>query len=131
MSTAAVSEAPSPAAPGAENDEEPRPYQTEPDKYVKGQSCVALRFVGSKQDATDGEAFTPEYVHQIYDNESIALPPDSRPLKMEVLYTAGSLDLWLRCADDAKPQGEAAEDAFYALAGALPPPCSRYARARR
>ena len=44
-------------APTAAADEPPRPYETEPDKYVRSQSCMALRFVGSKQEATEGEAF--------------------------------------------------------------------------
>ena len=72
---------------------------------------------GALHDVTQHPPCTPQrtcaqrtcaYLHQIFDNEAIELPQASRPLKMEVLYTAASLDMWIRCADDAEPKAGAA-----------------------
>ena len=107
---------------------EVKPWVKEPDRFVAAHDCLRLRFVGSAAELSNSgdsnSTFTPQYVHQIFDNEAIELPPASRPLKMEVLYTAASLDLWIRSADDAEPKGEAAMDALYALAAELPTPCT-------
>lgn len=107
---------------------EAKPWVKEPDRFVAAHDCLRLRIVGSGAELNDsgdnGSTFTPQYVHQIFDNEAIELPPASRPLKMEVLYTAASLDLWIRCADDAEPKTDAGMDALYALAAELPTPCA-------
>ena len=108
---------------------EEKPWVKEPERFVAAHDCLRLRFVGSAAELSDSgdsrsATFTPQYVHQIFDNEAIELPLASRPLNMEVLYTAASLNLWIRCANDAAPQADAAMDALYALMAELPAPCA-------
>jgi len=104
--------------------EPPAPWVAEPDRFVDAHECLSLRFVGSAAQLRSDKTYTPQYVHQIFKDEAIDLPPSSRPLKMEVLYSAASLEVWIRCANDAEPEGDAAMDALYALAGQLPAPCA-------
>ena len=115
--------------PAEEEVVEEKPWVKEPERFVAAHDCLRLRFVASAAELSDSgnsssTTFTPQYVHQIFDNEAIELPLASRPLNMEVLYTAASLDLWIRCADDATPQADAAMDALYALMAELPAPCA-------
>ena len=104
-----------------------KPWVKEPDRFVDAHDCLRLRFVGSAAELRGDETFTPQYVHQIFTDEAIELPPASRPLKLEVLYTAASLELWFRSADDAEPPADEAMDALYSLAAQLPAPCASLA----
>ena len=115
--------------PAEEEVAEEKPWVKEPERFVAAHDCLRLRFVGSAAELSNSAdsrstTFTPQYVHQIFEDEAIELPLASRPLNMEVLYTAASLDLWIRCADDAAPQADAAMDALYALMAELPAPCA-------
>ena len=125
MSAEAISAEPKPAEEVAEE----KPWGKEPERFVAAHDCLRLRFVGSAAELSNSAdsrstTFTPQYVHQIFEDEAIELPLAARPLNMEVLYTAASLDLWIRCADDAAPQADAAMDALYALMAELPAPCA-------
>ena len=138
------------AGAAADEEEPEKPWIKEPEKFVDAHECLKLRFVGSAAELRGDKTYTPQYVHQIFENEALELPPASRPLNMEVLYSAASLELWLRCADGAEPQvcclpcthpapvpahvanplssparqGDAAMDALYALSAQLPAPCA-------
>lgn len=122
-----------PAPKRAKPDEEagadaPAPlYEKEPEKYVSARDAIKLAFVGA--DGAGDARFVPEYVHQIFEGESIACPPAERPLNIEVLYAASTLDVYYRLAGDPPPELEgAAEAAMYKLAEALPPPAGSLAQ---
>lgn len=114
---------PEPAAePAAESEPEPEPWVAEPERFVSARDAVKLLFVEDSPPEKVGtaEAYSPppEFVHQIFEREAIALPCALRPLCIEVLNSAASLHVLLRCN---QPMSEApVEDAMYRLAEVMP-----------
>lgn len=117
-------------APPEEEDEPPHPWESEPDKYVNGQTVLSLRFIGSAGEAAactslaDADAatitsYTPEFVHQVFDPEgAIACPVADRPqLKLAVNYSASTLD-WCHAMQGGAP----AQAALEQLGFVMPPP---------
>jgi len=94
-------------------------WESEPARFVRAQDVVRLRPVSGLSDLPQGASsgFTPAFLHQYFEDESIALPEADRPLRIEVLYGASTLKLHMRCD---RPMEGTVEDAMYALAAQLP-----------
>mmetsp|Transcript_30428 Transcript_30428/g.50371 ORF Transcript_30428/g.50371 Transcript_30428/m.50371 type:complete len:445 (+) Transcript_30428:105-1439(+) len=97
----------------------PPPWETEPNRFVEAQHCIRLRFVDISLAASD--EFAPEFTHQIFEREAIELPLALRPLKMEIVHAATTLDACLHCD---RPMTGAVEDAVFSLAAKLPLSCN-------
>jgi len=91
------------------------PFVQAPARYAHANECIRLRFVGRDGQVSHGVA--PDFTHQIFENESLELPPEQRPLTIEVFYSAITLEVFVQC--DREMEG-AVEDAMFQLAGALP-----------
>ena len=94
------------------------PHEREPDEYISARDAVSLVFVGARDAADDASAsHKPEYTHQVFTGESIAMPKAQRPFTIDVLYAASTLDHFIRCN---RPLDGAVEDAMYTLADKFP-----------
>jgi hypothetical protein len=98
-------------------EEKPPLWETAPSEYVKGQEVVRLRMVSAAGAEGASAPFAPEFVHQIFDGEALALPEAERPLTIEVLYAEDSLALFAKCD---RPMTGAVEPIMYKLAEELP-----------
>jgi len=99
-------------------------WKREPEQYISAQEALTLRLVSDPTNLNKAVCFKPEFVHQIFPNEALAVPIPSRPLKVEVLYTSASLDVFLRLVGDSRLEGPG-EDVLYKIADELPSPiCS-------
>ena len=107
----------------AEADEQ-FPWEKQPGKYIDGASAVTLKFVASLEDASQVSALPShkvEFVHQIFDPEgAIECPESERPLQLEVIYSAATLDVCHKFDPAQASTGVA--DAMMRLAAALPSP---------
>ena len=106
---AATSEA---QAGAGDEGEAPAPlHVTRPDLYISAKDAIRLKF--------GALAFQPEFVHQIFEGESIKhSAADGPPFVIEVNYSLTTHDLFYAC----NPNHAAAEAALYTLAAALPTP---------
>lgn len=107
-------------ASGTEAAPPPPPHEKEPDKYISARDAVSLVFVGARDAAADTSSCVshkPEYTHQVFTGESIAMPKAQRPFTIDVLYAASMLDHFIRCN---RPLDGAVEDAMYTLADKFP-----------
>ena len=112
------------SAATADDEPEPARHTRDPQNFQDGVSAIKLRFVVEDGDAEAVVDHPIEYAHQIY-------PPDgsiasAKPIAIQVLYAASTLDLFFRLADGAPLEG-AAETAMFALADAMPPACASLA----
>ena len=80
---------------------------------------LRVRFVAGAADLDDAAAaHVPEYA-LCFDDEKIAVPPSCRPLTLEVVHAATSLEFCVRPLT-AAPSDPAVGDALFTLAAALP-----------
>jgi len=105
------------AAPSEDDAAEPPLHERKPESYTSARRALRLQFI--RADGDESEEYEPEFVHQIFDEESIEYPSDAAPLAIKVRYSLATLDL---CYEANVPIEGAAEAALYTLAGALPTP---------
>ena len=107
-----------------EAEEEPRRCETSPERFVDGSKAVFVRFIATPLEAeaiqSEGSpAFPAEYVHQIFEPDgAIECPPEERPMRIEVAYSAASLDYVVLPSGSGKAVTQAAQT----LAATLPSP---------
>ena len=99
---------------------EPTPVEAEEDDgFLPAQDVLRVRVVASAADLDDAAAaHAPEYA-LCFDDEKIAVPPSCRPLTLEVVHAATSLEFCVRPLT-ATPSDPAVGDALFTLAAALP-----------
>lgn len=123
MKRARPEEAPEAAGTDESNDE-PFPWETQPSKYLDGTTVVKLKFVGTLDEAAKVSTLpthSVEFVHQIFDNQgAIECSESERPLQLEVVYSAATLDVCHKLDPTKASTGVA--DSMMRLAAALPSP---------
>lgn len=123
MKRARPEEAPEAAGTDESNDE-PFPWETQPSKYLDGTTVVKLKFVGTLDEAAKVSTLpthSVEFVHQIFDNQgAIECSESERPLQLEVVYSASTLDVCHKLDPTKASTGVA--DSMMRLAAALPSP---------
>ena len=103
----------------------PTPWDAQPEHFICARSAVRLLFINGgtpppesvSVEDVPSKSFEPEYVHQTFEREAIALPTSLRPLRIETVYTNPSLHALIRCN---QPMSEApVEEAMYRLAASF------------
>ena len=96
------------------------PYEREPDKYVRANDVLRLRFLSGAEE--DKKSHRPEFTHQIWDDESIERPTGKEPFHIDLVYSASTLELFFEL--EGTPMTGPVEEALYKLADKMPPPCA-------
>ena len=106
--------------------EEKFPWEENPTKYIDGAKAVSLKFVGSLEEANDVSSlpsYPVEFVHQIFEPQgAIACPAEDRPLNLEVVFSATTLDVCYKL--DPSKVSATVGDAIMCLVTALPSPAA-------